>query len=180
MRIQSTLLGWLSKAAPGTNRGEARDASLSLDPVLVNAGRFPFPITRTSGALGTLLAGEKVQGSIIFHRLDVMNVVLALDFLTFPEGVWDVNIFHTVVSRSGVIDLTSDMTLLLQVIEAGVTRFAILSQVVNTPNLNQQNHRQFTLTVTKEIPTNLRLQSAIGLGTGLNVSLFSMVASRIY
>jgi hypothetical protein len=180
VRIQSSLLGWLAKAAPGTNKPDADDAILSLRKDLVNCGRFPFPITRTTGATGLLLGTEKVQGSIIFHRLDLIATALALDVFFFPEGVWDVTIDHACIVRGAVADLTSDMTLLLQVIDSGVTRFSILNQLVNSLTLNQRYHNNFTLTVSKEIPTNIRLQNTAGLGTGTSFSLLSIIANRIY
>lgn len=180
MRFPSSLLGWLAKANPGNAKPEDRDGIIQLDPVLINAGRFPYPITRTSGALGTLLATEKVTGSIIFHRLDLIATALATDIFSFPEGVWDVHLQHRCIARGAVADLTSDMTLLLQVIDNGVTRFSILNQLVNSLTLNQVYSERFTLTVTKEIPTNIRLQNSVGLGTGTSFSLLSIIANRIY
>lgn len=179
MKIQSTLMGWLAKAAPGNAQPDERDSVLSVRNDILHAGRFPYPILRTSGALGTLPAGEKVQGSIILHRLDLMATSLALDVMTFPEGVWDVTIDHVCMVRGTVTDLTSDMTLLLQVVDSGATRFAILNQLVNSLTLNQRFHTQFTLTVNKEIPNNIRLQSNVGLATGTCFSLLSVIAMRI-
>ena len=179
MRFPSTLLGWLGKANPGNAIPEGRDGVLSIDPVLLNCGRFPFPIFRTSGS-GVILASEKVSGSIIFHRLDLIATPLGLDVLAFPEGVWDVHIHHACIVRGIVADLTSDMILALQVIDSGVTRAALLNQLVNSLTLNQKYLQKFTLTVTKEIPTNLRLQSNIGAGTGTSFSLLSVIANKIY
>jgi hypothetical protein len=174
------LLGWLAKANPGNAKPEERDGIIQIDPVLVNAGRFPYPILRTTGATGLLAATEKVSGSIIFHRLDLIATALATDVFFFPEGVWDVHIQHRCVPRGAVADLTSDMTLLLQVIDSGVTRFSILNQLVNSLTLNQVYQERFTLTVTKEIPTNIRLQNTAGLGTGTSFSLLSIIANKIY
>jgi hypothetical protein len=173
-------MGWLAKANPGNSKPESRDGIMEINPLLSNCGRFPFPITRTTGPTGSLLATEKTAGSIIFHRLDLIATVLATDIFFFPEGVWDVVIDHACIVRGAVADLTSDMSLLLQVIDSGVTRFAILNQLVNSLTLNQRYHNQFTLTVTKEIPTNIRLQNTAGLGTGTSFSLLSIIANRIY
>jgi hypothetical protein len=180
MKFPASLLGWLAKANPGNAKPDDRDGILQIDPIFLNAGRFPYPITRTSGAAGTLLASEKVTGSIIFHRLDLIATALGTDVFAFPEGVWDVTIDHACIVRGAVADLTSDMTLLLQVVDAGVTRFALLNQLVNSLTLNQRYHNQFTVTVTKEIPTNIRLQNSVGLGTGTSFSLLSIIANRIY
>ena len=180
MRFPAALLGWLAKADPGNSIPDYRDGIIQIDPVLFNAGRFPYPILRTSGATGLLAATEKVSGSIIFHRLDLIATALATDVFFFPEGVWDVNITHKCIPRGAVADLTSDMSLLLQVIDSGVTRFSILNQLVNSLTLNQSFDTKFTLTVTKEIPTNIRLQNSAGLGTGTSFSLLSIIADKIY
>jgi hypothetical protein len=66
------------------------------------------------------------------------------------------------------------------VFDAGVGRFAVLNQLVNSLTLNQRYHNQFTVTVTKEIPTSIRLQNTVGLGTGTSFSLLSVIANRIY
>lgn len=179
MRFPGSLLGWLAKANPGNATPEERDGIIQINPVLINAGRFPYPILRTSG-VGTLLATEKVSGSIIFHRSDLMATPIGIDVFFFPEGVWDVSIEHACIVRGTVADLTSDMTLLLQVVDSGVTRFSILNQLVNSLTLNQRYSNKFTVTVTKEIPTNIRLQSAAGLGTGTSFSLLSIIANKIY
>lgn len=179
MRFPTSLLGWLAKANPGNAKPENRDGIVQLDPVLLNCGRFPFPILRTTGP-GILGPTEKVSGSIIFHRLDLIATAIGIDVLAFPEGVWDVHLQHRCIVRGVTADLTSDMTLLLQVTDSGVARFAILNQLVNSLTLTQAYAQDFTLTVTKEIPTNIRLQSAAGAGTGTSFSLLSVIANRIY
>ena len=180
MIFPSSLMGWLAKANPGNAKPDGRDGVIGLEPLLNNCGRFPFPITKTTSASGVMTSAEKTSGSIIFHRLDLMATAIGVDVLYFPEGIWDVQLQHRCVVRGGTADLTSDMTLLLQVADSGATRFALLNQLVNSLTLNQVYAQNFTLTVTKEIPTSLRLQSSAGLGTGSSFSLFSMIASRIY
>jgi hypothetical protein len=180
MKFPSSLLGWLAKANPSNSKPDERDGIIEINPVLLNAGRFPYPILRTSGATGLLLTGEKVQGSIILHRLDLMAGALGSTFFVFPEGVWDVFVRHACIVRGAVSDLTSDSTLLLEVVDSGVTRFSILSQLVNSLTLNQNYETEFTVTVTKEIPTDLRVQNTVGLGTGTSFGLISIIANRIY
>jgi hypothetical protein len=180
MKVQSSLLGWLAKAAPGTNKPEGDDALLRVSPDIVNCGRLPYPITKSTNAGGILLATEKTQGSIVWHRLDLIATALATDILAFPEGVWDVMIDHVCIVRGAVADLTSDMTLILSTVDAGVSRVMLLNQLVNSLTLNQRYHANFTLTVTKEIPTALRLQNTVGLGTGTSFSLLSVLANRIF
>jgi hypothetical protein len=172
-------MGWLAKANPGNARPEPRDGIMQIDPVLVNCGRFPYPITRTS-IVGSLPATEKIQGSLVMSRQDVVGVALGFDWLAFSEGVWDVEVYHRMILRGAVNDSTADAAVLLQVVDSGVTRFGVISRISPVLTVNQDCTRRFTVTVTKEIPTNIRLQHAIGLGTSTVESLVSVIASRIY
>jgi hypothetical protein len=109
-----------------------------------------------------------------------VGTALAFDWIAFPEGVWDVEVYHRMIIKGAVNDSTADAAVLLQVIDSGVTRFGVISRITPVLTLNQDCYRRFTITSTKEIPTNIRLQHAIGLGTSVVDSLASVIANRIF
>jgi hypothetical protein len=180
MRIQSSLLGWLAKAAPGANKPGNSDALLELPATLINAGRFPFPLLRTVANGSFLPAAEKVVGTIAAYRFDPVGTALALDWIIVPEGVWDMELIHGIVPRGAINDLTADANVLLGVVDNGVSRFSILSRFVPFNNAGQTVRRTMVLTVTKEIQVKLQLSHTIGLGTSLCESFASVVLSKIY
>lgn len=179
MRIQSSLLGWLAKAAPGANRPAEDDALLMLSPNLFNAGRFPYPHTRTIANGSSLLATEKVVGSFSGGRFDVFGSALGLDWIQFSEGVWDIDLVHQTVPRGAVNDLTADASVFLQLADSGVTRASLISRMVPLNTQAQMLNRRFVLTVTKEIQVSIRMQHAIGLGTSTVESHVSIIATKV-
>lgn len=180
MRFQSALTSWLTKARPGNAKPETYDGTLGISPSMVHAGRFPFPFTKTLGSADTLAAGEDVQGSFTATRLDAQGTALNLTpWVAMPPGVWDIDLEYSQRLVGAVSDLTAISTLLLLIVDGGVTRNHVIAQLHGGQTLPQVFRRRFTLTVSKDIPTQFSLQHAIGLGTAVNIARASLMAFRI-
>lgn len=179
MRFQSTLNSWLTKVRPGNAQPEEQDGLLLLGPRFSHTGRFPFPFTKTLSS-AQVLNGEDIQGSFTATRLDVQGVALGLSpWVDLPPGVWDIDVEYSQVLAGAVSDLTCVSDLNLNIVDGGVTRNHLIARLHGGQQQFQRHHRQFTITVTKEIRTFFGLQHTVGLGTALNVARASLMAYKI-
>jgi hypothetical protein len=179
MKLQTSLNAWLNKIRPGNAQYEEGDGKMVLANQLNHAGRFPFPYTKTLSSVQTLPAGEDVQGSFAGYRLDPIGTALALDWITIPPGVWDINLSYFLKPVGAVSDITAVATCMLQIIDGPATRIAILAELAGDLARFQSHNRTFTVSVSKDIVTQIRLQHAVGLGTALSVAEASILANRI-
>jgi hypothetical protein len=179
MRLQTSLNAWLNKIRPGNAKYDEADGVMVLTNQLLHAGRFPFPMTKTLSSAQVLANGEDVQGSIAAYRLDPIGTALGIDWITLPPGVWDINFQYFLKPVGAVSDITAVATAMLQIVDGGATRIAIIAELVGDLARFQSFNRTFTLSVSKDIVTQIRLQHAIGLGTALSVAEATIIANRI-
>jgi hypothetical protein len=179
MKIKTSLNAWINKIRPGNTKYEPQDGELTIPNIISHAGRFPFPHIKTLSSAQVLAAGEDVQGSFSAYRLDAIGTALGIDWLTIPPGVWDIDFQYFLKPVGAVSDITAVATAFLQITDGAVTRIAVLAELTGDLARFQIFRRNFTLSVSKDITTQFRLQHAIGLGTALSVAEASVLATKI-
>ena len=182
MELNSPLFTHVAKAKPGVIRAD-RNATGIVDVLEAQlpAGRFPFPITQVVQNLSSLAAGSEVSGSFIAERADQLNAVPAgSNWLVLPTGLWDIEWNHWVQIQGAVSDPSATVQFnLLWVDGVNPSKSSILSQVHGGQTVFQSFRRQFPLLITKDVAISVLCTGAAGLGTSLNISRCSLMASRI-
>lgn len=181
MKLNSPLFSFLARTKPGNIiNDQSEPSTIEVPPMVLASGRVPFPITAVVGLLETLPAGQAVSGSFMASRDDVLNAVPGnVNWIFFPEGLWDVELQHFVFIQGAVSDPTATIqsTLTWADVSNPVKSMA-LTAVTGGQTVYQRLYRRFPLLVTKDVSIRITITGSAGLGTSSNTSRLSLTASR--
>jgi len=176
MKFRSNAIPHLFKSSPGQGIEEKGDSTLTVPPVLVPVVEAPFPIFNVFSNANLT---APIIGSFALSQQLVMNVTTSVVICKLPFGLWHLDIVHRVIPRGAVSDLTAEDTLLLEIINSGVTLFSILSNVVASITVPQHIRREFYVNASKENDVDIREQRAAGAGTSSAQSFVSIIGTRL-
>ena len=176
MKIQSRLLGDFIKAAAGNARLEESDSMVTVPSTFLNVLNIPKPLQEVYAATQ---AGKLMTQTFFLSFEYAYNVNPGTtSILTLDSGLWEV--FWRLNKRivGAVSDLTSFTSLGLNLLDGGSNPGTQLANISNGQTLPEGGQGSFVVLIPRPNTIQINNTNAIGLATGVNLALITILANR--
>ena len=178
MRLQSRILGDLVKSAKGNAKPEDQDTNIQVPSLFINTLNIPKPLQEVYSATQ---AGKLMTQTFVLsfeYNYNVNPGTTAI--LTLDSGLWE--IFWRLNKRiaGAVSDLTSFTSLGFNLLDGGSNPGTQLANISNGQTLPEGGSGNLVVLIPSPNTIQINNTNAIGLATGLNLALITIVANRRY